>query len=85
MNLLNDINEIMKVLNNQIFDREKAQDIIRKHNVSNRKILIVNSPLNPGFVRFEYSTDEMIKNNLNIILKILKAEYVEELSKQDNK
>ena len=85
VNKLNDIKEIEELLKNQRFDRDKAQSIIVKHSISNEKIAVVNSPLNPGFVRFECSTDEMMRNNLNIILKILTAEYIEELSKQNKK
>lgn len=82
INKLNDIKEIEELLNNKRFDRDKAQSIIVKHSTSNEKIAVVNSPLNPGFVRFEHSTDEMMSNNLNMILQILKTEYAEELLKQ---
>lgn len=82
LNLSKDINEIVELLNNPYFDRNKAQEIIKKHNLSNEKIAAVNSPLNPEYVRFEYSTDDMLKNNIAFILEILKAELVEELSKK---
>ena len=44
VNKINDIKEIEEVLNNPIFDRDKAQSIIVKHNTSNEKISEVNSP-----------------------------------------
>lgn len=77
LNLERDISEIVEVLTNKIFDRNKAENIINKHNLTNLKIAAINSPLNPGFVRFEYSTDEMIRNNLSLILEILEVEFAE--------
>lgn len=81
LNLTKDINEILEVLVNVTFDRNKAENIIVKHNSTNEKVNLINSPLNPGFVRFEESTEDMIKNNLLVILEILKAEYAEEMAK----
>lgn len=79
--LAKDIDEILEVLNNPIFDISKAQDIIKKHNLSNEKVAAYNSPLKPGYVLFENSTEEMLKNNLTVIHEILYIEYVEELKK----
>ncbi len=85
INLSKDIDEIKEVLYNWFsFDRQKAEEIIRKHNLSNSKVAAMNSPTNPGYVKFENSTDEMIKNNLSQILKILEAEYYEEIIKEKN-
>lgn len=82
LNLSKDINEIVELLKNPYFDRNKAQEIIKKHNLSNEKVAAFNSPLNPTYVRFEHSTDDMMKNNIVFILEILKAELAEELSKK---
>lgn len=82
LNLSKDINEILELLNNPYFDRNKAQDIIIKHNLNNEKVALVNSPLNPTYVRFEHSTDDMMKNNIVLILEILKADLSEELAKK---
>ncbi len=79
--LLCDIKEIEELLNEKQFNRKKVENIIVKHNLNNEKIAAINSPLNPGYVRFEHSTDDMMKNNLEMILRILKIEYAEELLK----
>lgn len=79
--LLCDIKEIVELLNEKQFNRKEAENIIVKHNLNNEKIAAINSPLNPGYVMFEHSTDDMMKNNLEMILRILKIEYAEELLK----
>ena len=80
-----DIQEITDVLNNPCgFDREKAEEIIKKHNTSNAKVAVMNSPLSPNYVRFEHATNDMVANNLVGILNILKLELVQEI-KNDTK
>lgn len=78
--LINDINEIIKLLKEPQFDRKKAENIIVKHNLSNEKVAELNSPLNPYTERLENLTDDMIIENLKIILSVLYLEY-EKLSK----
>lgn len=75
--LINDINEIIEIielLNKPQFDRKKAENIIVKHNLSNKKVAELNSPLNPYTERLENLTDDDIKSNLLIILSILDLE-----------
>lgn len=82
LKLLIDINEIKSLLYNSFpFDRQKAEDVIRKHNVSNLKVSAMNSPYNYDYIRFEQATDEMIKYNLINIIEILETEYYEETTK----
>lgn len=76
-----DIKEIFVLLNSAIFDKDKAKNIIKKHNLSNAKVALFNSLPNVGFVPFENATDAMMKENLKRILAILMAEYEEELKK----
>lgn len=78
-----DIREIEEVLNpNTIFNRTKAENIIRKHNKTDMDIAIFNSPLNPYYVAFENATDEMVKNNLIFIRNILAGKILQENSKK---
>lgn len=72
--LMSDKNEIIELLNKPQFDRKKAENIIVKHNLSNKKVAELNSPLNPYTERLENLTDDEIKSNLLIILSILDLE-----------
>mgnify|MGYP006917395009 FL=1 len=72
--LTNDINEIIELLNKPQFDRKKAENIIVKHNLSNKKVAELNSPLNPYTERLENLTDDEIKSNLIMIISILDLE-----------
>lgn len=72
--LMSDKNEIIELLNKPQFDRKKAENIIVKHNLSNKKVAELNSPLNPYTERLENLTDDDIKSNLLIILSILDLE-----------
>lgn len=74
-----DIDEINDVLFSPNFDRKKAEEIIRKHNITNQKVGIMNSPCNPGFITFNQAPDEMVKRNLSNIKTILQVENIEEL------
>ena len=69
--ILDDIQEIDSTLSAQIFDREKAEDIIRKHNQKDAMVAMINSPLSSHYVTFEIATDDMVKNNLLIIRQVL--------------
>ena len=79
--LQKDIKEIDDVINNYIFDREKAENIIRKHNFSDEEVALLNSPVNPGYTTFENATDEMIVNNLNLIKRILLTKLQQKILK----
>ena len=72
-----DVLEIQSVLipyqKGMPLNREKAEQIIRKHNSSDVHVAIMNSPLNPGFVTFEQATDQMLAQNLSNIQTILGA------------
>lgn len=72
--LMSDKNEIIELLNKPQFDRKKAENIIVKHNLSNKKVAELNSPLNPYTERLENLTDDEIKINLIMILSILDLE-----------
>lgn len=64
-----DIKEIEEVLNPCVpFDRAKAENIIRKHNLTDKQIGVLNSPLNPGYIPFSQATDAQIRDNLKLIL-----------------
>ena len=80
ISLVNDIEEIDNVINNNIFDRTEAEDIIRKHNLSDLEVAFLNSPLNPGYTKFENATDNMIFNNLLQIKSILFTKLQKEIS-----
>lgn len=67
-----DIKEIDEVLNpNTVFNRTKAENIIRKHNIKDEVVALYNSPINPDYITFENATNEMVKNNLISIRSIL--------------
>lgn len=72
--LMSDKNEIIELLNKPQFDRKKVENIIVKHNLSNKKVAEINSPLNPYTERLDNLTDDEIKSNLLIILSILDLE-----------
>ncbi len=72
--LMSDKNEIIELLNKPQFDRKKAENIIVKHNLSNKKVAELNSPLNPYTERLENLTDDEIKSNLIMIISILDLE-----------
>lgn len=72
--LMSDKYEIIELLNKPQFDRKKAENIIVKHNLSNKKVAELNSPLNPYTERLENLTDDEIKSNLIMILSILDLE-----------
>lgn len=72
--LMSDKNEIIELLNKPQFDRKKAENIIVKHNLSNKKVAELNSPLNPYTERLDNLTDDEVKSNLLIILSILDLE-----------
>lgn len=83
LDIAKDIKEINDVLNpNVIFDRKKAEDIIRKHNVTDELVATFNSPLNPGYTTFEKATNEMVMNNLISIRNILVVKLQKESSKK---
>ena len=72
--LMSDKYEIIELLNKPQFDRKKAENIIVKHNLSNKKVAELNSPLNPYTERLENLTDDEIKSNLIMIISILDLE-----------
>ena len=83
VDIAKDIKEINDVLNpNVIFDRKKAEDIIRKHNATDELVATFNSPLNPGYTTFENATNEMVINNLISIRNILVVKLQQESSKK---
>lgn len=75
--LLNDIDEIQdvfcRVRAGYPLDRKKAEDIIRKHNLTDPLVAAYNSPIIPGYVTFEQATDQMVLGNLNTIQIYLSA------------
>lgn len=77
-----DIKEIEEVLNpNIIFNRMKAENIIRKHNIKDEVVALYNSPINPDYITFEIATNEMVKNNLISIRNILVRRLLHESAK----
>ena len=84
LDIAKDIKEIEDVLNpNIIFDRIKAEDIIRKHNATDVVVATLNSPLNPSYTNFEDATNEMVVNNLIAIRNILIVKLQQESSKKE--
>lgn len=77
-NIISDINEIDGVLSAIYFDRQKAEDIIRKHSTSDKTVAAINSPLSPGYITFDRATDDMVKNNLLIIRQVLMGNLTNE-------
>lgn len=73
-----DIREIDDVLNAQIFDRNKAEDIIHKHNITDEIVGTFNSPLNPNVKPFYMLDDNAIKANLSAIRDYLAVKLVKE-------
>lgn len=75
-----DVLEIQSVLipyqKGMPLNREKAEQIIRKHNSSDVLVAVMNSPLGPGFVTFEQATDQMLAQNLLNIQTILGAKLM---------
>lgn len=85
LDIAKDIKEIEDVLNpNVIFDRIKAEDIIRKHNATDEVVATLNSPLNPSYTTFEDATNEMVVQNLMVIRNILIVKLQQESSKKEN-
>lgn len=79
-----DIKEIEEVLNpNIIFNRVKAENIIRKHNIKDEVVSLYNSPINPDYITFKNAIDEMVKNNLISIRNILIGRLLHESSKNE--
>lgn len=75
-----DVLEIQSVLipyqKGMPLNREKAEQIIRKHNSSDVLVAVMNSPLSSGFVTFEQATDQMLAQNLSNIQTILGAKLM---------
>ena len=75
-----DVLEIQSVLipyqKGMPLDREKAEQIIRKHNSSDVIVAVMNSPLSPGLVTFEQATDQMLAQNLLNIQTLLGAKLM---------
>lgn len=70
--IIKDIKEIEEVLSPYVpFDRRKAEEIIRKHNLTDKYIGFFNSPLLPGYIRFEDAADSQIIKNLTVIRQYL--------------
>lgn len=76
-----DIQDIKDVLNEKPFNQYKAMQIIEKHKSKDEKVAVVNSPLNPNFVPYQYATDEMLKNNLNSLIEYLTYKLLIETGK----
>lgn len=79
--LKKDIEEIKEVLNEKPFNQNKAIDIIDKHKIKDEKVAIVNSPLNPNFVPYQYATEDMLKNNLQCLIEYLSCKLLSEIGK----
>ena len=85
--LRSDIQEIEAVLNRYQqgmgFDRQKAEELIQKHNHSDIAVATYNSPIRPGWITFEQASDVTVYCNLvairNILLAELKGKSVEEI------
>ncbi|MDE6614303.1 MAG: hypothetical protein K2K24_02220 [Clostridia bacterium] len=73
-----DIKEIDDTLNAIYFDRQKAENMIRKHSTTDETVAAINSPLSPSYTTFERATDDMVKNNLLIIREVLLGNLAKE-------
>lgn len=80
--LKRDIEEINDVLNEKPFNQYTAMGIIEKHKSKDEKVAVVNSPLCPNFVPYKYATDDMLKNNLNSLMKYLSLKLLNETGKK---
>jgi len=67
------------------FDRQKAEEIIRKHNASDPAVAIMNSPLLRGWLPFQQANDDQVASNLTKIQAILEAELARKLAEQASK
>ncbi len=79
--LKKDIEEIKDVLNEKPFNQNKAMDIIDKHKIKDENVALVNSPLNPNFVPYQYATEDMLKNNLQCLMNYLSCKLLAETDK----
>lgn len=76
-----DIQDIKDVLNEKPFNQYKAVQIIEKHKSKDANVAVVNSPLNPTFVPYQYATEDMLKNNLYNLMEYLSIKLLNETGK----
>ena len=80
-----DIEEIKKILNDynqgRKIDRAKAEEIIRRLNQKDIVVASYNSPWKPGWVSFQYATDEQFVDNLNATFQYLSKKMAAEALK----
>ena len=76
---------LLKKQNGHGFDRQKAEEIIRKHDVSEPAVAIMKSPLLRGWIPFRQANDDQVASNLIEIKTILEAELARKLAEQASK
>ncbi len=85
--LLNDIDEIQDVFDRvragYPLDRKKAEDIIRKHNLTDPVVAASNFAPNSVYVTFEQATDSMYLDKLESIRVYLSGKLISKA--KDNK
>ena len=78
--LLNDIDEIQDVFDRvragYPLDRKKADDIIRKHNLTDPVVAASNFAPNSVYVTFEQATDSMYLDKLESIKSYLSGKLI---------
>ena len=78
--LLNDIDEIQDVFDRvragYPLDRKKADDIIRKHNLTDPVVAASNFAPNSVYVTFEQATDSMCLDKLESIKSYLSGKLI---------
>lgn len=78
--LLNDIDEIQDVLNRVnagcLLDRKKAEDIIRKHNLTDPVVAASNFAPNSVYVTFDQASDSMYLDKLEFIRSYLSSKLI---------